>query len=82
VFLVLGLFFSDQIVALLGLLPVWGLSAFLAYAGLRHAGLVTDLRGVDLVVAVVAGAVGSWMGNLAVTAALALAVVHGRRALN
>jgi sulfate permease, SulP family len=80
--LLLGLFFAAQIVVILGMLPVWGLAAFLAYAGLRHAWLVSDLRGVDLVLAVVAGALGAWFGNLAITAGLALLVVHGRRAIS
>jgi SulP family sulfate permease len=80
--LVLGLFFADQIVLLLGLLPIWGLAAFLLYAGIRHAALVADLRGGELVVAVAAGGLGASMGNLAVTAALVLAFVHGRRLLN
>lgn len=80
-FLILGTLFAAQIPVILGLLPVWGLAAFLAYAGLRHAWLVADLRGVDLVLAIVAGGVGAWLGNLAVTAGLALAVVHGRRLL-
>jgi SulP family sulfate permease len=77
-FLVLGLFFADHVPLLLGLLPVWGLAAFLAYAGLRHAWLVSDLGSFDLAVAVLAGAVGAWLGNLAVTAAAALIAVHGR----
>lgn len=76
-FLVLGLFFAAQVPVLLGLLPVWGLGAFLAYAGLRHAWLVSDLRRFDLVVAVIAGALGAWFGNLAITAAFALLAVHG-----
>jgi SulP family sulfate permease len=80
-FLVLGLFFAPHVPVLLGLLPVWALAAFLVYAGLRHAWLIADLRGADLVLALVAGALGAWLGNLAVTAALALAVVHGRRLL-
>jgi sulfate permease, SulP family len=80
-FLALGLFFAPHIPVLLGLLPVWALAAFLVYAGLRHAWLVADLRGVDLGLAVVAGALGAWLGNLAVTAGLALLVVHGRRLL-
>jgi sulfate permease, SulP family len=74
-----GLFFAGQVPLLLGLLPVWVLAAFLAYAGLRHAWLVSDLRGASLVIAVVAGALGAWFGNLAITAALALAAEHGRR---
>lgn len=80
--LVLGLFFAAGVPVILGLLPVWGLGAFLAYAGLRHALLVTDLRGGDLALAVVAGGLGAWFGNLAVTAGLALMVVHGRRLLS
>jgi hypothetical protein len=76
-FLTLGLAFGTQIPVLLGLLPVWALAAFLAYAGLRHAWLVADLRGADLAVAVVAGAMGAWAGNLALTAGLALIAVHG-----
>jgi SulP family sulfate permease len=80
-FLFLGLFFAAQVPVILGLLPVWGLAAFLAYAGLRHAWLVSDLRGVDLVLAIVAGGLGAWLGNLAITAGLALTVVHGREAL-
>lgn len=76
-FLMLGLFFAAQVPVILGLLPVWGLAAFLAYAGLRHAALVADLRGLDLAIALVAGGLGAWLGNLAVTAALALLIVHG-----
>jgi hypothetical protein len=75
----LGLLFASQVPVILGTLPVWALGGFLVYAGLRHAWLVTDLRGVDLVLAIVAGALGAWFGNLAITAGLALAVVHGRR---
>jgi hypothetical protein len=76
-FLTLGLAFGTQIPVLLGLLPVWALAAFLAYAGLRHAWLVADLRGADLAVAVVAGVIGAWAGNLALTAGLALIAAHG-----
>jgi len=77
--LLLGLFFAAQVPVILGLLPVWGLAAFLAYAGLRHAWLVSDLHGIDLILALVAGGLGAWFGNLAITAGLALLVVHGRR---
>ncbi|MEX0984851.1 MAG: putative sulfate/molybdate transporter [Actinomycetota bacterium] len=78
-FLSLGLLFAGQVPALLGLLPVWVLGGFLAYAGLRHALLVTDLTGADLAVAIAAGALGAWLGNLAVTAGVALVAVHARR---
>ncbi|MEX1045894.1 MAG: putative sulfate/molybdate transporter [Actinomycetota bacterium] len=77
VFLGLGLFYAPQIVDLLGVLPVWVLAAFLAYAGVRHAILVADLRGPMLVAAVLAGASGALLGNLAVTAGIALVAVHG-----
>lgn len=80
-FLVLGLFFADQVPVILGLLPVWALAAFLAYAGLRHAWLIADLRGGALALAVGAGLLGAVVGNLAVTAGLALALDHGRRLL-
>jgi SulP family sulfate permease len=76
--MVLGVFFAALVPVILGLLPVWGLAAFLAYAGLRHAWLVSDLRGVELALAVVAGGLGAWFGNLAITAGLALLVIHGR----
>ncbi|HZB01282.1 MAG TPA: hypothetical protein VE800_04150, partial [Actinomycetota bacterium] len=78
-FLVLGLFFAPHVPVLLGLLPVWALAAFLLYAGLRHAWLIADLRGADLALAVGAGLLGATLGNLAVTAGIALLVVHGRR---
>jgi len=75
-FLALGLFFAAQVPVILGLLPIWVLAAFLAYAGLRHALLVTDLRGSSLAIAVGAGVLGAWLGNLAVTAGIALVLVH------
>jgi sulfate permease, SulP family len=75
----LGLFFAPDVPVILGLLPVWALAAFLVYAGLRHALLVSDLRGGSLVLAVAAGAAGAALGNLAVTAGVALLVDHGRR---
>ncbi len=81
VFLVLGLLFASQVPVLLGLLPVWALAGFLAYAGLRHAWLVRDLRGTDLALAVAAGVAGAALSNLAVTAALGVAAAHGWRIL-
>jgi SulP family sulfate permease len=76
----LALFFAPQVPVILGLLPVWVLAGFLAYAGLRHALLVADLRGWHLGLAVVSGVVGAWLGNLAVTAAMSLCVVQAARA--
>ena len=81
-FLTLGLLFAGQIPALLGVLPVWVLGGFLAYAGVRHAMLALDQRGADLAIAIVAGILGAWLGNLAITAASALLVVHLRRRLS
>ncbi len=78
-FLTLGLLFAPQIPIILGLLPVWALAAFLAYAGLRHALLVADLRGPALVLAVSAGLLGAALSNLAVTTAVALIAAHGLR---
>ena len=75
--LVLGLLFPGHVLALFGLLPVWALGAFLAFAGIKHALLVRDLRAWELVLAVGAGAVGAFFGNLAITTAVALAAVHG-----
>ena len=79
VFLGLGLFFAPQVTAIIGLLPAWGLAAFLVYAGARHALLVLDLRRMSLVLAVGAGLIGSLLGNLAVTAITVLVCDHGRR---
>jgi sulfate permease, SulP family len=79
VLVALGLFFAPQVPVILGLLPVWALAAFLAYAGLRHAWLVADLRGAALGIALVAGAAGAALGNLAVTAGLALVAERGWR---
>ena len=81
-FVILGLLFAPQVPVILGLLPVWALGAFLAYAGLRHALLVTDLRRGALALALAAGAAGAALGNLAVTAGVALAVEHGARRLH
>ncbi len=75
----LGVLFAPQVPVLLGLLPVWALAAFLAYAGLRHAWLASDLRGRSLAVAVIAAGTGAAFGNLALTAAIALAAEHGGR---
>jgi len=77
----LGLLFGPQVPVLLGLLPVWALSGFLAYAGLRHAWLVGDLRGTSLAIAITCGVLGAAVGNLAITAGLALLADHGRRRL-
>ena len=68
----LGLFYAPQVLTILGLLPVWALAAFLAYAGLRHAMLAVDLEEGAFWVAVVGGLTGAALGNLAVTTAMVL----------
>jgi MFS superfamily sulfate permease-like transporter len=78
-FVFVGLFFASKVPALLGLLPVWVLAGFLAYAGVRHAWLVSDLRGGPLAIALVAGTLGAAFGNLAITAVIALVAEHARR---
>ncbi|HUG75694.1 MAG TPA: putative sulfate/molybdate transporter [Acidimicrobiia bacterium] len=78
-FITLGLFLSSQVLALFALVPVSVLAAFLAYAGLRHALLVLDLRGTALALALVAGTVGVVTRNLAITTAIALLAEFGRR---
>ena len=79
--LVIGLVFSNQVLALFGALPVWALAGFLAYAGVRHAWLVRDLAGLRLLVALGAGLVGVMTANLAVTTAVAIVAEHGRTVL-
>jgi SulP family sulfate permease len=74
-----GLFLAPQVLDILGLLPVWALAAFLAYAGLQHAFLVLDLKGFDFGLAMFAGVLGAVLGNLAVTTALVIAVEVARR---
>ena len=68
----LGLFYAPQVLTILGLLPVWALAAFLAYAGLRHAMLAVDLGEGAFWMAVVGGVTGAALGNLAVTTAMVL----------
>ena len=72
--IVLGLAFSPYVLELFGVLPVWALAGFLAYAGLRHALLVLDLRGFRLGIAVATGLAGIATGNLAITTAAAIVV--------
>jgi len=76
-FIVLGVVFSGQVLVLFGLLPVWALAGFLAYAGLRHALLVLDLRGRDSAVAVLGAAAGILTGNLAITTLIVLVATWG-----
>lgn len=78
----LGVFFSDQVLEMFGLLPVWVLGGFLAYAGIRHAMLVLDLEPIQIGLAVAAAAVGIWTSNLAYTTAIALVVAQAPVAFN
>ncbi|MBW3594792.1 MAG: putative sulfate/molybdate transporter [Actinobacteria bacterium] len=77
--IVVGLVYSEHVIALFGVLPVWALAGFLAYAGMRHAVLVADLRGKRLAIAIVAGTAGVATGNLIFTTALAIASEFGAR---
>lgn len=79
VLITLGLVFSNQVVALFGVLPIWTLAGFLAYAGLRHALLVLDLPAPRMVLAIACGLVGVVTGNLVYTTALALLVDRSSR---
>jgi SulP family sulfate permease len=79
VLITLGLVFSHQVVALFGVLPIWALAGFLAYAGLRHALLVLDLPAQRMVLAIACGLVGVVTGNLVYTTALALLIDRGTR---
>ena len=72
----LGVFFSDQVLEMFGLLPVWVLGGFLAYAGIRHAMLVLDLEPIQIGLAIAAAAVGIWTSNLAYTTAIALVIAQ------
>lgn len=76
IFVSAGLVAADAITDLFALLPVWLLAAFLGYAGVRHAMLVVDRRGLSLVTALVFGALGAITGNLALTAAGAAVCSH------
>ena len=78
----LGVFFSDQVLEMFGLLPVWVLAGFLAYAGIRHAMLVLDLEPIQIGLAIAAAAVGIWTSNLAYTTAIALVVAQAPVAFN
>jgi len=77
--LVLGLAFGPVAVGLLGLIPVAVLMGLLAFAGALHAALAADLRGSDLAVALVMGAIGLATSNLALALAVGLAAIAARR---
>ena len=68
-----GLFLGPVAFEVLALIPLPVLMGLLAFTGLAHSGLVRDLRGYPLAVAVVAGVAGAWAANLAVTLVIGLA---------
>ena len=73
-FITLGVLFGDSAPAVLAQMPPIVLGVLLLYAGVRHALLVTDRRGWQLGLAIVAGAAGAATGNLLVTLVVAAAV--------
>ncbi len=80
--LVIGLAFGPTALALFGLIPGEVLMGLLAFTGLMHAALILDLRGFDLGVAVLMGAVGLVTANLALALALGLAAIWTRRGVS
>lgn len=85
--LVFGVFFGPTALAMMTLIPMPVLAGFLAFTGFFHSSLALSLRGSDLAVAAVMGAVGLLTTNLALSLAVGLAlywpvrVVLGRRAV-
>ena len=77
-----GLLYGGKVPEVLGTAPPWLLASLLAYAGIRHALLVTDLRGAPLAIAVAAGVAGAAIGNLAVTAAAAIVADRAARGID
>lgn len=72
---VLGVGFGATAFSTLALIPIAVLVGLLAFTGVMHALLVTDLRGYDLAVSIAMGVVGLLTSNLAVSLALGLALV-------
>ena len=75
-----GLLFGPTALALLALVPVAVLAGLLAFTGVCHAALVSDLRGYGLLVALLVGLLGAATGNLAYALVAGLAL-HGLPAL-
>jgi SulP family sulfate permease len=73
--LILGLGFGATAFSALQLIPVAILAGLLAFTGVMHSLLLTDLRGYELAVAIGMGAVGLWTSNLAVSLGLGLVLV-------
>lgn len=82
VLLVLGLLFGTAALDTLDLIPVAVLMGMLMFTGVTHSWLATDLRGYDLVLAVVIGTLGLVTSNLSIALAVGLLMfwpVHLRR---
>ncbi len=73
--LILGVGFGATALSALELIPIAVLAGLLAFTGIMHAVLITDLRGYDLAVSIAMGTVGLLTSNLAVSLALGLALV-------
>lgn len=72
--LLLGLFAGPAVLSLLGLVPAAVLAGLLAYTGLMHAALASELRGRELTTAITMGVVGVATANLAWSLAGGLAL--------
>ncbi|MEA2435426.1 MAG: hypothetical protein QOG54_2883 [Actinomycetota bacterium] len=71
-FLACGLFAGPSALALFQVIPAPVLAGFLAFTGLFHSSLATELRGFDLAVAVCIGLLGLLTTNLAIGLAVGL----------
>ena len=77
--LVFGIGFGATAFSLLALIPVAVLMGLLAFTGVMHAFLVSDLRGYELAVALAMGAIGLLTANLAWALAMGLVLVWAGR---
>jgi len=75
--LVMGLVFGPTALGVLGLIPIPVLAGSLAFTGYFHAGLVAELRGGDLAIAMAMGVLGLVTTNLAVALGVGLVVHRG-----
>jgi hypothetical protein len=77
--LILGLGFGATAFSLLALIPVAVLIGLLAFTGVMHSLLVSDLRGFELTVALAMGAIGVATSNLAIALGVGLVLVWSAR---
>ena len=80
-FLVCGLLFGPSVLAMLGLIPLAVLAGLLAFTGVTHAWLASDLRDFPLITALAVGISGFLAANLAVGLVVGLVMHWGARAL-